>query len=548
MTPDSPTASSKSQNQLSRKAAGVVGLAVACSRVLGLVRELVFAKLFGAGYLMDVFVTSFRIPNLLRDLFAEGALSTAFITVFSKKIATEGDHSAWALANKIATLTAIFMSLVTLLGILFAPQLVNLIAGGYKPEKTAAILQLTQIMFPFILLVSLAALVMGMLNAKNIFGMPAMASSFFNLGSIIGGVTIGWWLDPHFGPRALVGLAIGTLIGGLLQLIVQFPSLRHVGFRFRPDFSWRDDGVRQILTLMGPAVIAASAVQVNVMVNTKFASYIAGDGPVSWLNASFRLMQLPLGIFGVAVGTVTLPVISRFAATRDLGGVRSTLGHGLRLAFFLTIPCAIGLVFFAEPIISLIFERGRFHYSDTLQTAEALRYYALGLVAYSGIKVIAPCFYALDKKNMPMLVSFFSILTNYVFNQFFTFSLHLGHRGLALSTSLVAILNFAILYVLMARHIEGLETKALLRSFAKLAAASAPLALVCMAAQHWVFPNLGAMAFLPKLIGVGLTIAVGAAVFGAGVALLKVEEIADVMEMLRRKLGKFRHPGTEAAR
>src|SRR6266851_3557835 len=215
--------------QISTRATGVVGIAVMCSRVLGLIREQVFAGLFGAGKNLDAFLIAFRVPNLLRDLFAEGALSAAFITTFSKKIATEGDESAWRLANKIATLTAVFMSAVTLLGIMFAPQLIHLMTWwSWSPEKTALTILLTRIIWPFILLVSLAALVMGMLNAKHVFGAPAMASSYFNLGSIIAGVALGWWLDPHFGPRSLTGLAIGILIGGLWQLSAQFPSLRRL--------------------------------------------------------------------------------------------------------------------------------------------------------------------------------------------------------------------------------------------------------------------------------------------------------------------------------
>src|SRR5436309_11737218 len=254
--------------RLSTRATGVVGIAILSSRILGLIREQIFAGLFGAGKYLDAFLMAFRLPNLLRDLFAEGALSTAFVTTFSKKIAVEGDESAWHLANKVATLTAVFMSVVTLLGIVFAPQLVDLLTwGSWSPDKTALTILLTRIMWPFMLLVSLAALVMGMLNAKHVFGPPAMASSYFNLGSIIAGVAIGYWLDPHFGARSLVGLAIGTLVGGAWQLIGQFPSLWHVGYKFHPDFQWRDEGVRTVLTLMGPAVVAASAVQVNGLIN-----------------------------------------------------------------------------------------------------------------------------------------------------------------------------------------------------------------------------------------------------------------------------------------
>src|SRR5438270_10168982 len=248
------------EQRASTRATGIVGIAILCSRVLGLIREQVFAGLFGAGRNLDAFLMAFRLPNMLRDLFAEGALSTAFITTFSQKIAAESDDSAWRLANKVATLTGIFMSAVTLLGIVFAPQLVEVMTWwSWSPEKTELTILLTRVMWPFILLVALAALVMGMLNAKNVFGMPAMASTFFNLGSIIAGVAFGWWFDPRFGSRALIGLAIGTLVGGLWQLTAQFPSLRRVGYRFRPDFVWRHDGVLVVLSVLAPAVIAARA-------------------------------------------------------------------------------------------------------------------------------------------------------------------------------------------------------------------------------------------------------------------------------------------------
>src|SRR2546430_14865973 len=258
--------------RISTRATGIVGVAILCSRVLGLMREVVIAALFGASRNMDAFLTAFRAPNMLRDLFAEGALSTAFVTTFSRRIATDGDISAWRLASKVAALTVVFMSALTVVGIIGAPVLIQILAPGFPPEKAALTIQLTRIMFPFILLISLAALVMGMLNAKHVFGMPAMASSFFNLGSIVGGVALCYWIDPqadwrhpHFGERGLIGLAIGTLIGGFLQLVVQFPPLRRIGFKFRPDFNWRDPGVRIILALMGPATIAASAVQINVL-------------------------------------------------------------------------------------------------------------------------------------------------------------------------------------------------------------------------------------------------------------------------------------------
>src|SRR6266702_3525531 len=352
--------------RISTRATGIVGVAILCSRILGLIREMVVAALFGATRNMDAFLTAFRAPNMLRDLFAEGALSTAFVTTFSRRIATEGDKSAWRLASKVATLTLVFMSVLTLLGIVFAPVLIKILAPGFPVEKAELTILLTRIMFPFILLVSLAALAMGMLNAKHVFGIPAMASSFFNLGSIIGGVTLGWWFDPHFGARSLIGLSIGTLIGGMWQLTAQFPSLRRVGYKYRADFQWRDQGVRAVLILMAPAIIAASAVQVNVLINSGFAASL-GNGPVSWLNIAFRLMQLPLGIFGVAIGTVTLPLVSKSAAVGNIDEFRSILASGMRLAFLLTIPSAIGLAMLASPIISVIYQHGRFTAEMTRQ-------------------------------------------------------------------------------------------------------------------------------------------------------------------------------------
>lgn len=528
-----------SSQKISTRAAGVVGLAVMCSRVLGLARELILAKLFGAGFGMDAFVAAFRVPNLLRDLFAEGALSTAFVTTFSKRIKTDGDESAWALANKIATLATIVLSLITLLGIFFAPQLIGLLAGGFAPEKKELTILLTRIMFPFILMVSLAALVMGMLNAKDVFGAPAMASSFFNLGSIIGGVALAWWLDPHFGERSLIGLALGTLIGGTLQLIVQFPALRRAGYRFRPDFVWRDEGVRAVLRLMAPAVIAASAVQVNVMVNGRFASELFGDGPVSWLSYAFRLMQLPLGIFGVAIGTVTLPLVSRSAAAGNTAEFRSILARGMRLAFVLTVPSTIGLIMLARPIISIIYERGKFTAASTDQTAAALQFYALGLVAYSGIKVLAPAFYAIDKRKTPMMVSFVAIGVNLLLNWVFTFKLGMGHRGLALSTGCVALTNFAALYALMRRETGVLETRLMITTLLKLLVAGGLLAAVCWGSQLTLLAGWSHFGFVQKAATLFVTIAVAAGVFFVSAIALNVEELADLQSLVRRKLGRF---------
>lgn len=525
--------------KLNTRAAAVVALAVLCSRVLGLAREQIFAALFGGGRIMDAFTIAFRIPNLLRDLFAEGALSTAFVTVFTRTATLESDAAAWRLANKVATLLAVTLSAITVLGILCAPWLVAALAPGFDPSKAALTVTLTRIMYPFILLVSLAALVMGMLNARNVFGVPAMASSFFNLGSIIAGVVIGYLIDPHFGARAILGLAVGTLIGGALQLLIQLPSLRRAGYAFHADFAWRDAGVRAILRLMGPSVIAASTTQVNVLVNSVFASEL-GDGPTFWLSAAFRIMQLPLGVFGVALGTVALPLLARMAAAGNIRAFRSELARGMRLAFLLTIPAGIGLMVLAEPIMAVLYRHGRFDTYQTAESAAALRFYAIGLCGYAALKVLVNAFYALGRRKTPMLVSFVAVALNLLLNWTFTRELGFGHRGLAFSTSCVATSNFLILYLLMRSHLGRLESRALLVLLAKVALASAVLFAVAWAGAHLLLADWAVQPFWPTCFALLLVIAVAGAAFFLCANALRIGEVHEIVSAVRRRLERAR--------
>jgi len=521
--------------KLNTRAAGVVGLAVLLSRILGLAREQIFAALFGGGRVMDAFTIAFRIPNLLRDLFAEGALSTAFVTVFARTAALEDDAAGWRLANKVATLAIVSLSGITVLGIVFAPWLVALLAPGFDPAKAVLTVTLTRVMYPFILLVSLAALVMGMLNARNVFGIPALASSFFNMGSIATGVLLGYWLDPHFGQRAILGLAVGTLVGGSLQLLVQLPALRRAGYGFRPDFHWRDTGVSAILRLMGPSVIAASSTQVNVLVNSVFASKL-GDGPTFWLTVAFRLMQLPLGIFGVALGTVALPLLARMAATGNTGAFRSELARGMRLAFLMTIPAGIGLMVLAEPIISVLYQHGRFGVHETAESAGALRFYAIGLCGYAALKVLVNAFYAIDRRKTPMVVSFVAVALNLLLNWLLTMRLGWGARGLALSTACVASSNFLILYFLMRSHLGRLESRAMLTLLTKVALASAVLFAVCWAGMHFLLADWAVQPFWPKSLALLAVIVVAAAAFFLCASALGIREVNDIVAAVRRRL------------
>ncbi len=537
--PARPEAISRAE-KLNTRAAGVVGLAVLCSRVLGLAREQIFAALFGGGRVMDAFTIAFRIPNLLRDLFAEGALSTAFVTVFTRTVTLQDGAAAWRLANKVATLTVVTLSAISVLGIITAPWLVALLAPGFDPAKAVLTVTLTRIMWPFILLVSLAALVMGMLNARNVFGIPAMASSFFNLGSIVAGVVLGYWLDPQFGPRAILGLAVGTLIGGGLQLLVQLPALRRAGYRFRPDLQWGDPGVRAVMRLMGPSVIAASTTQVNVLVNSVFASEL-GDGPTFWLTVAFRLMQLPLGIFGVALGTVALPLLARMAATGNSEAFRSELARGMRLAFLMTIPASIGLIVLAEPIISVLYQHGRFGAYETAESAGALRFYAIGLCGYAALKVLVNAFYALDRRKTPMVVSFIAVALNLLLNWIFTRELGWGHRGLALSTACVASSNFLILYFLMRKQLGRLESRAMLTLLMKVALAGAALFAVAWAGAHLLLADWAVQPFWPKCASLILVIGTCAAAFFLCASALDISEVHDITAALRRRLRKRMH-------
>ena len=457
------------------RSSAVVALAVGVSRVLGLVREQVFAGLFGAGRELDAFVTAFRIPNLFRDLFAEGALSAAFVTTFARWRATEGDAAAWRLAARVANALALVVGLLVVAGMVFAPGVVELIAPGFAavPGKAQLTVELTRLMAPFLLFVALAAVAMGVLNTHGQFGVPASASSFFNLGSIVVGCGAAWWLAPDFvasawrvgdGPapsegaagRAILGMAIGTLAGGLLQLVIQLPAVWRSGYRHRWEMGWRDPGVRAVLRLMAPATIGAAAVQINVMVSTNFASAL-GDGAVSWLNVAFRFMQLPIGLFGVAVGTVALPTAARQVAAADRDGFRSTVTRALRLVLTLCVPAAVGLAVLSRDIVGVIYEHGRFTPRDTAMAAQALVAYSFGLAGYANVKVLVPAFYALGDARTPAAVAVFSIVVNALLAWVAVHVLGLGPSALALVTSIVALMNFLVLFVVLQARVGRLE-------------------------------------------------------------------------------------------
>jgi putative peptidoglycan lipid II flippase len=538
------------------KSASIVSIAVMGSRILGLIREQVFAAYFGAGFLKDAFTVGFRIPNLLRDLFAEGALSMAFVKTFTDYIEKRQDEeAAWRLASMVMNVVAVVLSLLAIVGIIFSPQLVSFIAHGFSPEKAELAVTLTRIMFPFIVLVAIAAVAMGVLNTKEHFGIPASATTIFNLGSVIGGLILAYWLsggewtsnnDPNQIPDAssqwaIIGMAIGTLIGGSLQFLIQVPSLLKVGFRFRPVISFSDPGVRQIMRLMAPAIIGSAAVQVNVLINTSFATKI--EGAPSWLDYAFRLMQFPIGIFGVAIGTASVPVISKFAARSDITSLRKTIASSMGLVFFLTIPSACGLIVLSHPIVAMIYQHGVFTIQDTEMVAAALAAYSIGLAGYAAIKVIIPAFYALDSTRIPMIVSIASVIVNSIANYLFLnlFSdigvtanrLHgYGHVGLALSTSCVALINFFALILILRRRIDGIEGRAIFSSFIKIASASIVLSIVSYATYRWLWVMLGDSSLSARFIEVLIPIVTGGLSFLIMAKILHIQELYKTLEIL----------------
>jgi putative peptidoglycan lipid II flippase len=524
-----------------------LSLATLVSRVLGLVREQVFAALLGAGFFGDAFTMAFRLPNLLRDLFAEGALSAAFQPAFQAARKNEGPAAAARLANLVGTCLLIVVGLLTLLGAVLAPQMVAHWAQGFAqiPGKAELTVLLTRIMMPFLLLVSLAALAMGMLNAEERFTPPALAPALFNLATVVTGLGL-WGLGIGRSPGAAIAWAAATLLGGGLQLGLQLVPLVRSGYRPALAFDFSHPGLRSVVRTMAPATIGLMATQVNIYVSSQFAS--SEQGAVSWLYYAFRLIQLPIGMFGVAVGTIALQRAADAASESDLKvaieGVRSTLRRGLRLVTFYSLPTLVAFYVLAVPILGLIYQRGEFTAADTLATATALRYYALGLVFYSAVKVIVPIFYALRAARVAVLATVLAVLCSVLFN----FALHprFGYRILALSTSVGAAVNFLVLFVVFLRRYGGLLQVQAVLAVLRMAAAAAVMGLVlhalaplCLGAAVAAEGFSAGPQHVPlwrTLVGLGGLTAAGGLSYAVLCALMQVDEISDVMAAVRRRL------------
>ena len=454
---------------------GLVAAGTFLSRILGLLREQVSAYFFGAGIAMDAFNIAFRIPNLLRDLFAEGAMSSALIPVYTRLRMEKGEEAGWHLVSNVATTLALVLGLISVLGILGADALVGFYAPAFHsiPGKHELTVSLTRILWPFFPLVVMAAVWMGILNSRHRYGTPALAPSIFNIISIASAFTLAPLFEKWLGLPRIYGWAIGATLGGLGQWLVQVPTLAREGFRFSFVMNWRDPALRSMVWMMGAGTFGLGATQINILVNSVLAS--GQEGAVSWLNYAFRLMQFPIGVFGVAISTANLTRVAREHVLGDYEAVRKSLLQALRMVVVLTVPSAVGLAVFGGPIVSVIYERGRFHSGDTFNTALALAGYSIGLTAYSAVKVLVPVLYSLGRSGAAILSSGLSVILN--ISLCLLMVRRFGFVGLTLALSGSALLNFALLLWLMERYVKEIDFLSLWSCFWRTLCASGGMAI-----------------------------------------------------------------------
>jgi putative peptidoglycan lipid II flippase len=517
--------------------AGVTGIATLASRLLGLGRDQVLAAFFGAGNQMDAFVVAFRIPNLVRDLFAEGAMSAAFVPTFTHELTLNGKTAAWKLANNVLNALLITTGTLVVLGIVFARPLIDVYAGDFAhvPGKLELTVTLTRVMLPFLMMVAAAAAVMGMLNSLHHYFVPALSPAMFNLATIAGAFTL-VPIMPALGQPPIMAIAVAALAGGLGQVAIQWPALRREGFRYRPIFEPRDPVLRRTLILMGPGTIGLAATQVNLFVNTLLATS-QGTGAASWLTYAFRLMYLPIGLFGVSIGTAVLPAVSRHAAVNDTAGIRHTVSRGLGMMLMLNVPATVGLFVLATPIVRLLFERGQFLPADTAATAAAARLYALGLAGYSAVRIASPTFYAIGDSRVPAAVSAGAIAVNVVASVALVRSI--GFEGLALGTSLASIANGAALVWLLRRRLGRLDGRHLLLTLAKAIVSSAVMAFAAVAIQRAMESGVPGSGLLPQLVRLGASIGGGLLALALTAMLLRVDEFSRAAAMIFARVQKL---------
>ncbi len=512
------------------RAAGVVGAATLLSRIFGFLRDMAIAGFFGAGMGADAFFVAFRIPNLLRRLFAEGSLSIAFIPVFTDYLENRGREEAFDLARSALRVLSAILAAITLLGILLAPLLIRVIAPGFadSPDKMALTVVLTRITFPYIFFICLVALCMGILNVLGHFAAPALAPVFLNLAIILSV----FFISPHLAQPA-VGLAFGVLMGGILQLLLQAPFLISKGFRFWERATFFHPGLIRVGKLMLPAVFGAAVYQINILVGTLLASLLP-EGSVSYLYYADRLVQFPLGIFAIALATAVLPSLSRHAAKRDMAGLHRTFGQAINLILFITLPSMVGLIVLREPIVALLFERGAFGMQTTSRTAEALLYYSIGLWAFSAVRIVVATFYALEDTRTPVQTATISIIANILLSMLLMGPLK--HAGLALATSLASMINLILLIRRLRERLDGAGWTESAKSACKSLICSAIMGAIVWGVAFRLLPVEGGGG-LSRGAQIGGAIAAGCLTYALMAKVMKSPELHTVAAIIRKRTG-----------
>jgi len=512
---------------------GGFGLGTAISRILGLVREMTFSYLFGAGMMMDSFRIAFNIPNLLRDMFSEGSLSAAFLPIFSDYDKQKGKKDAFRFTGYLFNILLLTIGLLVIIGMVFSPQIVHIIAFGFtkNPEKFALTIRLTRIIFPFVIFMVVSALTMGVLNYYNHFFTTGFAPAFFNIGIISCGLIITPFL-LRLGISPVLSIAIGVLVGAFLQLIIQLPYFFKSGFRFIKGINFHERGLLRLLKILIPVEFSYAVTRINVMVNMFLASILV-EGSVSYLGYAARLMQLPIGVLGMAVATVTLPDVSKLVAeTRDKEVIKS-FSRSLRFVFFLTIPVSVFLFVLRVAIVGLIFERGAFTVVDTVFTSQALAYYSLGIFAMSSSRVVASIFYAYKDAKTPMIISIFTVILNIILSLFLM--KFLSFRGLALAGSIASIFNLSFLIVLLRKKIGDIDGKRIMSDFVKIVLSSAISGIMVFFLLGYL---KGALAFsrpVNFLIEVPFLFGIGGAIYLLISRLLGVKSVKHIRTQLGHK-------------
>ncbi|MDD2654753.1 MAG: murein biosynthesis integral membrane protein MurJ [Candidatus Omnitrophica bacterium] len=508
------------------QSAGLIGVGTLASRILGFGRDIVIARLFGIYIYAQAFVVAFRIPNLFRDLLGEGAANAAFVPVFSEYNIRHSKEEFWHLYNILLNILLIILSFLVLAGIIFAPFIVRLIAPGFmaSADKLQVTIRLTRIIFPYILLISLSAYAMALLNSLKHFSVPAFAPCLLNISIIVCALVFG---------EGIKGLASGVLIGGILQLLVQVPVVYKKGFRFSFSLDFKHPAVRLIGKLMIPRILSSSIYQLNNFVDTFFGSlaWIVGEGGVAVLYFAYRLIQFPIGVFSNSLSQATLPTLSVQALGEDHRQFKDTFSFSLRALFVVMLPASFGFIALAKPIIITLFSGGRFDDYSVVTTARVLAFYSIGLVAYGGTKVIQSCFFALKDTKTPAKVAFIALATNVILNSIFMFPFKIS--GIALATSLSAILSFIVLFIYLHRRIGDLGAKQMSFYFLKILIVSMLMGTICYALslRIGIIPGHNLINFI-KLV---LIIICGIIFYVLCCMLLKIEEAKKVCFWLFRR-------------